>query len=149
MVSNQVTADGGKKHGGKRSGAGRKKKEIAVVLRERFKMMPLDFQLAYLNGIDPETGKKLTPEQVMELKLDFPTKMQLARDAAPFVHPRLSSVAVKDQTVRHGLDLSKLSDEELIELRMLTAKAVMPMLTETEKHVKSVTDMVIDVKAGR
>lgn len=45
-----------------------------------------------------------------------------ARDAAPYIHPRLSSVTLKEQP----WDLTRLSDAELVHLEQIQHKAALP-----------------------
>ena len=53
-------------------------------------------------------------------------KMDAAGKAAPFLHPRLAAIDIASKPqVRHKLDLTKLSDEELKQLEHITVKAQM------------------------
>ena len=58
-------------------------------------------------------------------------KMEAAAKAAPFLHPRLSAIDITPKPqVRHKLDLTKLSDEELKQLERITVKAQMTFIED-------------------
>ena len=48
---------------------------------------------------------------------------EMAKAAAPYIHQRLAVVEVPHKPRRHSLDLSKLTDDELIVLERVIAKA--------------------------
>jgi hypothetical protein len=52
-------------------------------------------------------------------------RMEMAKAAAPYIHPRLAPVRVEDlkPEPRYTVDLAKLTDEELGQLRRIMAKA--------------------------
>ena len=69
----------------------------AKSLRERFPIFSLEFMLAILNDVDEPAA----------------FREEMAKAAAPFIHPKLAAVEVsdKDHRPRHRLDLTKLSDD--------------------------------------
>lgn len=109
-------------HGGRRAGAGRKPASngVAERYRERYPMLPLDYLLCIAGtGVDPVTGKKATAR-----------RMERAAIAAmPYVHRRLAPVAAEElkPQPKFGLDLSKLSDDELVVLERIYAKSQIPI----------------------
>jgi hypothetical protein len=107
-------------HGGARPGAGRKKgsKNRQAVqqiesLCEKYAMMPLDLLLTVLND----------ESEPME------RRMKAAKAAAPYIHPRLAPVRAEDlkPEPRYSIDLSKLDQEELLQLKRIQLKAQVPM----------------------
>lgn len=125
--------------GGKREGAGRKQGSLTVRTRETAERAlaegksPLDVMLdnmthfqnaalnaeAILEGLTAEeySGRDLSPEEQFKLLLAEVKKAagfrqmahDCARDAAPFVHPRLAAV---EHTVNPA-ELDSISDDEL------------------------------------
>ena len=58
-------------------------------------------------------------------------KLDAAKGAAPFLHPRLAAIDITQKPlVRHKLDLTKLSDEELKQLEHITVKAQMTFVED-------------------
>ncbi len=87
------------------------------VYADRYKLMPLDALLQLLNGFDPHTGKRLKEKQTRQ------EIIEIARAAAPYIHPRLSAVSVTHTKRKWAIDPTKLSDEEIIQLEHMMAKA--------------------------
>lgn len=103
-------------HGGKRNGAGRKPSSATKKTRVVADKIATD-------GITP-----------LEVMIDAMRKhydgeewdaaAAIAKDAAPYVHPKLSAVDFKGTvTSRHELDLSKLTDDQLATLAAIVALA--------------------------
>ena len=106
------------RRGGKRSNAGRKKgskgkrTEAQIAKAEAGGEMPLDFMLQVMRT--PELTKAGKESAISKAR-----RYQAAKDAAPYLHPKLSSV---EQT--HKFDWSKVPLEQLKELeRILSAAA--------------------------
>ncbi len=83
-------------------------------MRSYWKMLPLEHMMEVLNDTE-------LPDE----RRDW-----AASQAAPYVHPRLSAIDLRqvEPPPRYALDLSKLTDEDLIELRRITAKAQVPLI---------------------
>jgi hypothetical protein len=118
-------------HGGARARAGRKKgtrsgRAIfeAKSLRERFPIFPLEFMLMVLNDVDEPAA----------------FRADMAKAAAPYIHPRLAAVEVtgKDRGPEPSLDLSKLSDEELSILERIVAKAQKTVTIDNDEVVPQI-----------
>ena len=140
------------RRGGYRPGAGRPpgpglKRLDAVSLRLRFQLWPIEHMLEVLNEPaipHPELPKKVTEElmQVYAAKVSAyhkhrEEKMEAARSAAPYLHPRLASVDItNNQQVRHKLDLEKLSTEELKQLEQITMKAQMTYVEDPDSEIE-------------
>jgi hypothetical protein len=93
--------------GGKREGAGRK---IGV---------PNQRTVAFRNAIEARAHKGESPLDFLlrvmrDEGLQLSIRLSAANSAAPYLHPRLSSIEYKQ-----ALDLSKLTDEELETLRRI------------------------------
>jgi hypothetical protein len=128
--------------GGKRAGAGRKpgsatKKTRAIAdAVARSGLMPLDYML----------------EVMRDTSADEKRRDDLAKAAAPYVHPRLSAVELK----KPPIDLSRLSDDELAQLRELYDEPDLPPqeLLETEwrrrqeLQARGVQALDIEVSSG-
>ncbi len=110
--------------GGKREGAGRKNGSVGhkwartlAFYRERYAVMPLDHMLEVLNApLSKEKG------------ITHARKDEMAKTAAPYLHPRLMAKHEPDQPVRNSIDLTKLTDEELIAFEKIVIKAQRPVL---------------------
>ena len=93
-------------HGGRRPGAGRKPGSMnrctreALARAEATGITPLEYMLQVMR--DPETP--------------IPRRDDMAKAAAPYLHPRLNAMSVKA-----GVDLKELSDEQLELARRLLA----------------------------
>jgi hypothetical protein len=74
------------KRGGKRAGAGRKPK-AAAKLSLPDGLMPIDFFIGTMRGLSYIKG-----EWVDDSDIDFRTKMEGAKNAAPFLYPKLSNI---------------------------------------------------------
>lgn len=105
------------KRGGKRSNAGRKKgskgkrTEEQIVKAQAGGEMPLDHMLKVMRT--PELTKA-----GKETALSKARRYQAAKDAAPYLHPKLSSIEQ-----RHRWDLDSLTLEQLEQLRELARLA--------------------------
>jgi len=82
--------------------------------------MPLDYCLQLIN--DPEVSRA--------------EKLEAARICSPYLHVRLSSIQVtndkpNEPVTSRVIDVSKLSDNELVELRRILTKAT-PVVLENE-----------------
>lgn len=145
------------KRGGKRPGAGRPKgipyaesrpgANRNKSLRERYPVWPLEHMLSVLNQPDVivpkkngKNGKEI--ENLEELKVQAEkvaaAKMDAAKAAAPYLHPRLAQVDINstNRQVKHSLDLSKMTDEELAFFERIVAKTQVVVLdNETGEEV--------------
>jgi hypothetical protein len=83
-------------------------------IRSQYEILPLEYAMAVLNN-------KREPNE---------RRQWAASQAMGFVHSKLAAVDVRqiEPPPRYTLDLSKLTDEELIELRRITAKAQTPLI---------------------
>jgi hypothetical protein len=82
-----------------------------------YSIMPLDHLLGILNAPPGTTG-------VSDARRDF-----VAKAAAPYLHPRLMASDGKDQVpVQYSMDLTKLTDEELMLFERMLIKAHRPVL---------------------
>ena len=140
--------DGRLQNGGRRPGAGRpagtpyRRLQDVLSLRERFPIWPIEYFLTVLNAPDikvpkhPPVNENLREryhKQVAAAAAQRAEKMEAARNAAPFLHPKLASIDVTTKPqVRHKLDLTKLSDEELAQLEHITAKAQFSVITDND-----------------
>ncbi len=67
---------------------------------------------------------QLPVETLNNANAPYEQRFQAAKEAAPYVHPRLAAIQVqKLAEPQHSLDLTKLSDEELIFFEKILAKA--------------------------
>jgi len=114
----------GNPKGGKRKGSGRKKgattrrtREIANKLAESDEISPLEYML----GVLRETPKKLkakfdagkidSAEYIVELQAMQKRKDNAAEKAAPYIHPRLSSIEAKINDNAHEKWLAMMEEE--------------------------------------
>ena len=129
----------GKGHGGARPGAGRKRKLVDVVdpgvadrktrqevmhFRDRYDLMPLDYCMRIVNGLDTRTGEPLSKE---EYRKQQQRRDDMAKHACSFLHSKLSSIEVSGQgggPIKHSVDIYKLSDEELALFEQLLSKSM-------------------------
>jgi hypothetical protein len=93
-------------------------------LRSRFPIMPLEHMLGILNEPDLEVD----PDDELSWKRaanQAVRKDEMAKAAAPYVHPRLSAIEFNDKSgdPRSSLDLTKLSDEELAAFELIVSKS--------------------------
>jgi hypothetical protein len=80
-----------------------------------------------------ENLRELYDKQVNAAAAQRAEKMEAARNAAPFLHPKLANIDVTTKPqVRHKLDLTKLSDEELAQLEHITAKAQFSVIIDND-----------------
>lgn len=126
-MANDYEKKGG--HGGARPGAGRKPADnrIAEAYRERFAILPIDYMLSVINGVNPATGEPFTDEtRPDDERLD-----RLAIAAAPYIQRRLAPVDVKDSEDSeprkvYGVDVRRLTTEELRWYERILMKAEVP-----------------------
>lgn len=128
--------------GGARRGAGNSHvlgggvnslKNEVLTLRAKYKKMPLDHMLKVLNTDPPELPKKTKANAaeyellVMERESIIARQDWAATAAAPYMHAKLASIEVSvaegGSPVRHEVDLTKLSEDELDHLETLVNKA--------------------------
>ena len=78
-------------------------------LRSRYSVRPLEYMLKVINND----------------KLPMQHRCDMAEAALPFLHQKLKPIAIDDLGApeEHGLDLSRLTDEELERLEQILAKA--------------------------
>lgn len=119
-------------HGGVRRGAGRKRADNRRAERysKRFSIMPLDYMLSQLNGLNPLTGKPLTGKNRPSAKrMD-----RMAIAAARFIHPRVAPVRLEETEPKPecALDPTKLTDEELTFLERILAKGQVRVVSKEE-----------------
>ncbi len=100
-------------NGGRRAGAGRPKGAIAkkskVFIRsllEEFPITPLAYFLEIVNNVKARPALRFAA----------------AKAAAPYMHPRLASIAVQAET-KWPIDARKLTEEELAQLEPLLLKS--------------------------
>ena len=110
-----------KGHGGKRPGAGRPKGAVERVtsrnlkhFRERYPVQPLDHMMNVVNA--PPGSKGVTNAR----------RDRMAMAAAPYVHQRLSALEPEKEPPEYSMDLSKLTEDELIALERLLIKVQRP-----------------------
>lgn len=112
------------RRGGARPGAGKKdgpryQKRLRS-FRERYPVFPLEYLMDVLN----------TEEAPAE------ERFRAAVQAAPFVHPRLAAIQIQQLAEpQHSLDLTKLTDEELIFFERILAKAQITHPVDKSSHV--------------
>jgi hypothetical protein len=102
--------------GGYRAGAGRKKGAATVRTRQianelaREGLTPLQVMIDTMRELCQQAAEAPTAAERLEKKL---AACAVAKDAAPYIHPRLTSVAA---TVRQVNSVRDLSDAELVAL---------------------------------
>lgn len=124
--------------GGARPGAGRPKgvpnklriipslKGEPMAMRQRYEVMPLDHMLKVINTVCVQKRDENDEQFAKRCEMHKIRQDAAARAAAPFMHYRLASIEVsgKDgEPIKHQVDLSRLSDDELVTLQRLTRKA--------------------------
>ena len=92
-------------HGGRRAGAGR-------TLGAATKKTRAIADQAAAEGITP-LEVMLNTMRAALLEGDLPFAVSIARDAAPYCHPRLSAITVKENIDDENLDVSTMTDQEL------------------------------------
>ena len=111
-------------HGGRRPGAGRPKGSIERFtsrnLKQRYPIQPLDHMMTVINAPPGTKG-------VTNARRD---KMAIA--AAPYLHQRLSPLEPKKEPVPNSLDLSKLTDDELMAFERIVIKAQRPVFDDEQ-----------------
>ena len=115
------------RHGGKRPGAGRRRgtPNRANARREQFiaqtGLTPIDVMIGVMRctfDIGQQELKQEKPDE-SKIKWAFGLALESAHRAAPFAHPRLSSV---DHSAK--LDVSKLTQEEIDLVEPILRKAI-------------------------
>ncbi len=123
--------------GGRRVGAGRKKGSRSTTsfggvhfqrtvrsYQRRFKTHPLDLLLGIINDEVRDKDGKPT-------ELPLALKLEAAKVAAPYLHRKLPQAVELDGTdggpLRYSMDLTKLSDEELMLFERIVIKAQRPV----------------------
>lgn len=154
--------------GGHREGAGRPPNTMpqrkAKSLRERYPVFPLDYMMSVLNAkppeIEPPVKPKKKPKQSDKAFKEAMTnyrrelsdyramiaahaveKMDAAKAAAPYVHPRLAAfdINTSERPSKHQLDLSKLTTEELKFLERVVAKSQKVTVLENDELQDALT----------
>ncbi len=97
----------GRKTGGRKKGSRNKRPRELIERIEASGLVPLDYLLKILRD-------EKQPQEV---------RMEMAKAAAPFVHPRLAAVKVSGDKDAPLFDLSSLTDSELAFLRRTILKA--------------------------
>ena len=113
----------GEGKGGKRANSGRKKgattkktREIADKLAESDEITPLEYMLGVLRETPAklkakyEAGEIDTEEYIVELQAMQKRKDNAAEKAAPYIHPRLSSIEAKVDDGAHEKWLAMMAD---------------------------------------
>ena len=87
-------------------------KKTVAALKSRYGLLPLEFMLEVMNN------EKLT--------LDF--RCAMAGAAAPYLHPKLKAMEIDAPAGpgQPGLDLTKLTDEELDQLEQIMTRQMEP-----------------------
>ena len=118
MSKRTLTKGGTRQNAGRKPGVPNKDRRKAIAKAERGGIMPLALMLETMRTAWAK-GQALTAENKdLEANDYFKAAHERARDAAPYLHPRLQSITQKDER----LDLSKLTDEELEFLRRIKLK---------------------------
>ncbi len=114
-------------HGGRRPGAGRPQGSIERFtsrnlkhFRERYPIQPLDHMMKIINA--PPGAKGVTNAR----------RDKMAMAAAPYLHQRLSALEPEKEPVQNVMDLSKLTDDELIALERIVIKAQRPVFDDEQ-----------------
>ncbi len=112
-------------HGGRRPGAGRPKGSIERFtssnlkhFRERYPTSPLDHMMTVINAPPGTPG-------VTNARRD-----DMAKAAAPYLHQKLSSLELtgaEKGPEQYAMDLTKLTDEELMLFERMVIKAQRPL----------------------
>jgi hypothetical protein len=117
-------ATGRKAEGGARPNAGRKAgvpnkdRRKAIAKAEAGGIMPLDLMLKVMRKHDALATLAEKKGDKDEAQGQWTMAAERARDAAPYLHPRLQSITQKDERI----DLSKLTDDELGFLHRIKSK---------------------------
>jgi hypothetical protein len=119
------------KRGGYRPGSGRKKggrnrKTVQAVeeVHRSGKMLPLEYMVAVYTDPNQPTARR----DVM------------ARAAAPYFHPRISSIDVTGtahKPAKHTIDVRKLNDDELLVFEQIVAKAGVMISDEPPEEMET------------
>lgn len=112
---------GGRKGGGRPKGVRNKRTEALIAQAEAGGAMPLDIILKQMRAADAEATRLRTEKNPdgKAIKEAEDIAFERAKDAAPYLHPRLQSVTQKTEP----LDLSKLP-RELIEQALQLEEAL-------------------------
>ena len=109
-------------HGGRRPGAGRPKGSVERFtsgnlkhFRERYPLQPLDHMMDIINA--PPGTKGVTNAR----------RDRMAMAAAPYLHQRLSALEPEKEEPQYSMDLTKLTDEELLAFERMLIKAHRPV----------------------
>jgi hypothetical protein len=97
----------GRKTGGRKKGSRNKRPRELIERIEASGLVPLEYMLSVMRDENQ-------PQEV---------RMEMAKAAAPFVHPRLAAVKVQGDKDAPLFDLSALTDDELAFLRRTILKA--------------------------
>src|SRR5260370_28791785 len=97
----------GRKTGGRKKGSRNKRPRELIERIEASGLVPLEYMLSVMRD-------EKQPQDV---------RMEMAKAAAPFVHPRLAAVKMQGDRGAPLFDLSALSDSELAFLRRTILKA--------------------------
>jgi hypothetical protein len=120
-----MTTEKNNGHGGKRPGAGRPKGSVERFtshnlkhFRERYPIQPLDHMMNVIN-VPPGT------KGVTNARRD-----RMAVAAAPYLHQRLSALEPEKEPPKCSMDLTKLTDDELIAFERILIKAERPVFDD-------------------
>ncbi len=158
MARNALTPEQREQHpnwGGPRPGQlGRPKgipnpRRDILDFRRRFPVFPVEYFLMVLNDKLPVLAKVKGHNQpkkdkngnIIYRKFNHEEKMEAAKNAAPYLHPRLAAVELSGPEggpVKHSIDVTKLSDEELNQFERLLAKS--QIITLNQEEYDDVTD---------
>jgi hypothetical protein len=116
-----------KGRGGSRPGAGRPKGSIERFtsgnlkhFRERYPIQPLDHMMNVINA--PPRTKGVTDAR----------RDRMAMAAAPYLHQRLCTLEPEEEPPEYSMDLTKLTDDELIAFERMLIKAHRPVVKKTD-----------------
>lgn len=114
---------GARQNGGRKPGQRNKRTQAMIAKAEAGGAMPLDIILKQMREADALAQQLAADKQPDQkaIKEAKDTAFERAKDAAPYLHPRLQSVTQKNVP----FDLTKLTDDEL--------KALLPILKRIER----------------
>lgn len=98
-------------------------------------------------NLPPELASLCDPLSPLEIMLrvlnddgaPLQLRLEMAKLAAPYVHPKMKDIQTAPPT-RYGMDLTKLTTEELVALERMMAKSQIPMPAEDDEDAEELTD---------